>query len=698
MSEEYLDNKIPLNLVQYASMDFPTYFDSLLTRIKVQYQDDYDDFGKTALGVMMPHTFAFGLSQLSWLMDRRVSALYFDTSESLHELTRLANTKGYKVNPATSSGGELKNTCEATTAVSIFPKGFKYSGADSLIYEAIADQTIPIGTTEFYVDVREGESRELTFTSDGVINQSYGLTGSSEEEKIWIARNSIYVFVNGVEWTEEDFLVLEKTDQYEVGYTEDPPQIRFGDGIVGNVPENGTDIVIRYILTNGGKGNVNHDTIKTADSIFSVAGSPVELTITNESRTSGGEDPESIRSIKKQAPLYVAARGAAVTPKDYDSHVNNFADPTYGSVAKGYALVVRKAENDPITTGFIGNVQSQSNSINANTNSVNLAIIANNDDSTGIQKSVDDIEGYISDITDKLSDLDSASTSIDTQNKDILDKATVIKSVGDAIIALAEGIKVDNGGADPAIDVKANQIITYVNVQINSSATTIISDTSILTGSLVTVDSSHDGIESDNASINSGLSDIDAFAIDNMLIVDGLYASTYSSSSSITSDLNGLLIHLDSLFDADCKSNVVMVPILTTDTDGFYVAPSNGLMIALQTFLNGIKEVSQFITVTSGADWLIEAGINVDVKLLSTSIKTEKSSEINRIIDGILKGRDFGDSLYLQHIYNKLRSVTGVDYLNVTIVNPLINVDADGNLIIEDREIITKGVVVVNIL
>lgn len=77
MSTEYLENKTPLNGAQYTTMDFPTYYDELLKVVKAEYGDVYDDFASTSVGVMFVHVFSYGLSQLSWMADRRASANFF---------------------------------------------------------------------------------------------------------------------------------------------------------------------------------------------------------------------------------------------------------------------------------------------------------------------------------------------------------------------------------------------------------------------------------------------------------------------------------------------------------------------------------------------------------------------------------------------------------------------------------------------
>jgi len=134
MALEYLEDKKKLNQVQYSAMDFPTYFDALLRRIKTQYGTVYTDFSSTSVGMLLTHIMSYGLSQLSWYLDRRTSDLYLETARSLSSITKIARQIGYKVTPATSSSVDLTVTFKSLSADAVLPKGFLFQWPNSLFF------------------------------------------------------------------------------------------------------------------------------------------------------------------------------------------------------------------------------------------------------------------------------------------------------------------------------------------------------------------------------------------------------------------------------------------------------------------------------------------------------------------------------------------------------------------------------------
>jgi hypothetical protein len=175
-------------------------------------------------------------------------------------------------------------------------------------------------------------------------------------------------------------------------------------------------------------------------------------------------------------------------------------------------------------------------------------------------------------------------------------------------------------------------------------------------------------------------------------------ASEGTMAVAVTNGESALIAHLNTLFSADCKVNQVNVPILVLGTDGFYAGPSTGLVRAVQTYLDEVKDVTHQVSVISGADSLIGAHIQVTVKFSSAFVESELKSNIESGIDGLLKGRDFNESLYLSDLYDALEPIAGLEYVNIEITQPADHLDLKGNLIMGELEIVTKGSVTITTL
>ena len=96
-------------------------------------------------------------------------------------------------------------------------------------------------------------------------------------------------------------------------------QISFGDGVFGNSLINNQFIQITYLTTNGAASNgansfifngiLQDDTGNAFTTVVDIVETP--------SNTSGGEEIESIKKIKKNAPKIYSSQQRAVTKEDY---------------------------------------------------------------------------------------------------------------------------------------------------------------------------------------------------------------------------------------------------------------------------------------------------------------------------------------------------------------------------------------------
>ena len=89
-------------------------------------------------------------------------------------------------------------------------------------------------------------------------------------------------------------------------------EVYFGDGVVGNAPDNGNIITVGYRIVNGTKTNG----VGTFTKPSSLGGS-TNYTITYNANTSGGQELETIESIKFNAPKNFEVQNRAVLAEDY---------------------------------------------------------------------------------------------------------------------------------------------------------------------------------------------------------------------------------------------------------------------------------------------------------------------------------------------------------------------------------------------
>lgn len=182
-------------------------------------------------------------------------------------------------------------------------------------------------------------------------------------------------------------------------------------------------------------------------------------------------------------------------------------------------------------------------------------------------------------------------------------------------------------------------------------------------------------------------------------------ATTGTATETVNVALQAISDHVDAILSADCAANLVTVPILTKDADGFYAAPTIGLKQSLQTYLDDRKAVTQAVQVTSGESSLIKAILTVRVGVRQGFSENVVRLAVGSALDTLLKGRVFGASLYLSSITDAVLPVAGVAYVNPSIEGYLdptdfatvltTKIDAYGNLIINQGEVVSKASVTV---
>lgn len=736
-----------LNRVQYSGLDFDTHNDDLLARLQVEYAADFNDFALSSLGIVLLDLEAFGLDTLSFYLDRRATDNFLQTARTRASVSRLTRQLGYKMGSAVASSVDL--TVSIATAVNFsvtVPAGTQFNGPEGLIFESAKDVTYAaLSTTSQSIPCYEGESLSESFVSDGTANQVFQLARVPDEK--FVAQGSVQVVVDGATFTESEFLTFDKTDQFEFASQDDPPTVRFGDGTAGNIPKEGASITVSYIATTGRGGLVGTGTITELTSSLVVNATQIDLTITNTSPSVGGDDPESIESAKRFAPLVFKSREVAVTRGDYEALAGSFADPLFGRVAVAQAISSRTGETDLTLQNLVGGIQatvsaaSPTISTAVSTGNAHLSVI----DATA-STSATSVDATLNAVVAKTVALDNANdtnlvTARQSKQKttDILANHTEISarvadgnsSVTTGKAALASVTSTLNGIATAGSDQltaatktalagflttadtefgDVTSVLTRIQAQstaaseasttISSNLTTMITQMGVMLDDLANI--GLDRVTSGSrlftlSSANTSILSASASARSQFTAIGSAQIATVASVSSY---LTGVTDHVAGFLSADCKANLITVPILTKDASGFFAAPSNSLIQSLQTYLDLRKEVTQTVSVTSGEKFLVPAVITVRVGVKRNYSLSVVKNTVVAAIDTVLRDRKFGESLYESELDEAIEAVEGWSFWNVKIDGAYdsstetvstTKLDSDGNLIVSIGEIITKA-------
>lgn len=727
----------PINTAIYAGWDFSTISNDLLAELQVKYAVDFNDFATSSMGIVLLDAVAYGLDTLSFYLDRRTTEAYLSTARTPNAASKLSRSIGYKMAGAVpASVTEQINLTQSYSFSVTIPALFQFSGPGGLVYECAQDTVIPANvpaSTSYLVPCYQGVTKTDNFVSTGAPAQRFNISGVTSGN--YLSFGSVSVVVNGVDWTESNILTYNETNQFEVDYVSSPPTILFGDGNAGNIPVTGASITATYISTAGKSGGIAKGTLLGIVKPLVVNSTTIPLRITNPSKSSGGDDPESIASAAANAPTVLRARNAAITGPDYQGLAGSYADSRYGRVVEAQAIVSRNSASDlplqaeintislaasapvvPVNAAAadgatqVATITAQVAAIQAAETTIATAATTITTNATTASTNTSVIGGSAADITQINASMTSSLTTMSTN----------ITALSTALTGLTTGA---SGSIGPDVLATLTNTTTGIpslasrvtglqaNVtNIGGGVNTITSSTSSIFTALGTIanNATNIGTTASRGTTQSELYQVDkALSIistsltsisSDFVTITGLTSDVYGS---ITSSLAEIDAHFTEILSDESKTNLIVVSILSADSQGFYAAPSSGLVQSLQQYLNSIKEVTQTVVVVSGADFLVQAVITIRLGIVPKPVRTTSTivSDVNSAVDTILKGRGSGVPLFLSE-FNVINSIQDVAFFNVTIngyladdnVTILTNkLDSNGNLVPGSGYTVTKA-------
>lgn len=685
-----------INRARFAGKDFFTFVDDIVTRIQTLFVTEFNDFVVSGTGQMLIDIVSWACETLSFYIDRQASESYLATARTRKAVNRLCRQLGYKMAGAVSASDDLLVRLTQIRAFDVtVPVGFQFQGPNDLIFEAVEAVTFPAGegpaSPPRTVSVREGVTRTEVFTSSGGKNQVFRLNPGDGK---YVAEGTVAVLVGGVPWTITDLITFDQTNQVEVDFNSDPASVRFGDGVAGIVPATGAEIRVTYTATSGQSGLVTSGTIVDVVSPLVVFFTTIDLLIEDPDPSSGGANPEDLTSAKTQAPRFFKARNVAVTQEDYVGLSQRYSDPIAGTVAVAQAFVARGADDDLQLQALLDNIRAITDPLEAN---VTALVTAAEADRAAIDGARSDIDTAVTNDIQPALNAIVTDPQLPTASGDAIDARAGAQAirvlVNDAVVSADAGLAdATIPGKDAAFtDIKA--ALASVEAQVQAIVTAA------------------GNIEQSVADANTAVAVVSA-ALATQVTELGTLQTTLADiiaevdtefENAIEDQLQAIFAHVDGFLADDCKANLVQVPILTRDVDGFLTEPPIALQRSLEAYLNARKEVTQVVEVMSGGSFLVRADITGRIGIRSGYVQATVLSNVRKAIDDLLRVRPFGKSLRLSDLYASIvpdpstnqKGVDGISYAIFTITGPALLIDGDGNLVIEPKQVITKGVVTI---
>ena len=269
-----------------------------------------------------------------------VNEVFLDSATLRDNVVSLAKQLGYK--PKSRTAPEAKVSFSVTypgnspkTALLKKGTGFTTTFDETLYsYVAVDDHTAPVingGAVFTDIPVYEGTVISNTYVVNTTTPQRFIIQNANVD--ISSIRVKVYPSVqatafNKYEYADNILNVGPSSNVFFVDEIEDERyEIFFGDGVIGRALENGEQIEVSYIITNGAdtNGAKTFTFNGVITDLFGSTGFPVDVTVDPSATVAanGGADIESISKIKFNAPRYFSTQDRAVTASDYGAIVRN---------------------------------------------------------------------------------------------------------------------------------------------------------------------------------------------------------------------------------------------------------------------------------------------------------------------------------------------------------------------------------------
>lgn len=332
-----------LNKVIYVDAEFNTAVDKIQDFLSTEYPDEFNDYVNANMGQALIDIIGYAEQNLMWYLNRKVTDLYFPSAVTPNAVSKLARTLAYKPKSATYS--EVPITMTLKKGPYNFPvvinKGQQFRGPNNTIWEYRGDVAVVYqpGDTVKTFTVGQGQTLTSTFLSNNENNQIFELRAVPVTK--FVAGKGFQVLVDGVEWTEYPVIPFQNIQAFETNLLSSPPYVKFGDSVQGSIPPLGTSIQVQYVVTDGFKGRILSNGIKEPVGNIVANFQNIPVSIAQPDVSVGGDDPEDLRSITTNAPLFQRTQDRAITKGDYDFLANQ-----YTNVAKADAQIIRGVSGD----------------------------------------------------------------------------------------------------------------------------------------------------------------------------------------------------------------------------------------------------------------------------------------------------------------------------------------------------------------
>jgi len=317
--------------IKVTELDFDEIKKNIKTYLKAQNAFSDYNFEGSGLSILLD-VLAYNTHYNALYYNLSVNEMFLDSAVKRSSVVSLAKSLGYTPSSSIASKAlidlVISNVSGNPTTLTI-PAGTSFSSNFSgSNFNFLTDSTTTVSrsitNTYSFLNVPIIEGRLLQKTYSMVTNGSYVIPNSkvdtstikiNVQEVAGSAANTVYNLADNFSTLTPVSRVYFLKENDDGNYV-----ISFGDGLLGFAPANGANILIDYFVCNESEPNGTATFTYTGNAFTNTA----NVSIVTKAIAAGGSIPETIDSIKFNAPKSFTAQNRAVTADDYKVIIPKF--------------------------------------------------------------------------------------------------------------------------------------------------------------------------------------------------------------------------------------------------------------------------------------------------------------------------------------------------------------------------------------
>jgi len=306
-----------------SQLDFDGIKDNLKTFLSQQDEFTDYDFEGSGMNILLD-VLAYNTHYLGYNANMLANEMYLDSADQRSSVVSLAKQVGYTPRSASSSTARIDVLVNnASGSILTMSRGTKFTTTvDGTNYSFVNNADISIspidGVYKFSnLDVYEGTYLNYKYTAntsdtdqrfiipnDNVDTNTLTVKVQESASDSTINSYTLASGITGIDSTSKVYFLQEvENGRFEV---------YFGDDVLGQGIKDGNIVILDYIACNQDEANG-----ASSFTLSGTVGGFSNVTITTIGDAAGGDSPETIKSIKYNAPRDYSSQDRAVTADDY---------------------------------------------------------------------------------------------------------------------------------------------------------------------------------------------------------------------------------------------------------------------------------------------------------------------------------------------------------------------------------------------